>query len=113
VHPVGHGSDQALEDVTSHTLENSLMQLHKGELGRAVDGNQQVEAALLRSDLGDVDMEVADRVRLEPLLGPACCPPSRAAERCRDAASSGAGLIGSGVGSQPRDAVTLQAAVQA
>ena len=68
VHPVGHGGDQALKEVTGHTLGNPLVQLHKGELGRAVDGNQQVELALLSAHLGDIDMEEADRVALE--LGP-------------------------------------------
>ena len=41
------------------------MQLDKGELGRAVDRDQQVELALLGPDLGDVDVEEADRVMLE------------------------------------------------
>jgi len=38
-----------------------LVQLDEGELAGAVDGHQQVEAALLGPDLGDVDVEVADR----------------------------------------------------
>jgi len=61
------------------------MQLHKGELGCAVDGDQQIELALLGSDFREVDGEVADRVALE--LG---------ASR----------LVALGVG-QPRDAVAL------
>jgi hypothetical protein len=46
------------------------MQLDEGELGRAVDRDKQIEPALLGADLGDVDMEVADRIALElALLG--------------------------------------------
>jgi hypothetical protein len=41
------------------------VQLGKGELGGAVDGNEEVELALLGPHLGDVDVEVADRVGLE------------------------------------------------
>jgi hypothetical protein len=67
------------------------MQLHEGELGCAVDRDQQVELALLGSDFRDIDVEVADRVALE--LG---------APR----------LVAVGVG-QARDAVALKAAVQA
>jgi len=41
------------------------VQLDEGELGGAVDRDEQVELALLGADLGDVDMEVADGVGLE------------------------------------------------
>ncbi len=44
------------------------MQLDEGELRGAVDSHEQMELALLGSDLGDVDMEVADRVALELAL---------------------------------------------
>jgi hypothetical protein len=66
------------------------MQLDEGELGRAVDRNQQGELALLGPQLGEVDVEVADGVALE--LG---------APR----------LVAVCVG-QARDAVALKAAVQ-
>jgi hypothetical protein len=38
------------------------VQLDKSELGRAVDCDQQIEPALLGPDLGDIDVEEADRV---------------------------------------------------
>ena len=91
VNPVGHGRDQVAEEVARDTPRCLLVQLHKGELGRAVDGDQQVELALLGSDFREVDVEEADRVALE--LGA-----SRLVPVC--------------VG-QPRDAVALQAPVQA
>jgi hypothetical protein len=65
--------------------------LNEGDLGRAVDRNQQVELALLGSDFRDIDVEVADRVALE--LG----PPRLVALRL----------------GQPRDAVALKTAGQA
>ena len=44
------------------------MQFDKGELGGSVDRHQQVELALCGAYLGDVDVEVADRVGLELAL---------------------------------------------
>jgi len=90
VHPVRHGLDQRPEKVAGHALRDLLVQLHEGELGGAIDGHQQVEPALLGPDLGDVDVEVADRVSLE--LAPA-------------------GLLALGV-RQPADAIPLETAVQ-
>ncbi len=45
------------------------MDLDEGELRGAVDGHQKIELALLGAHLRDIDVEVADRVRLE-LLAP-------------------------------------------
>ena len=61
------------------------------EPGRAVDGHEEVQLAGLSPDLRDVDVEVADWVALE--LGTVW-------------------LVAVGVG-QARDAVALEAAVQA
>ena len=44
------------------------MQLGEDEFARAVDGDEEVELAFLGADLGDVDVEEADRVGLEGLL---------------------------------------------
>ena len=41
------------------------MELGESELGGAVDGDEQVEAAFLGADFGDVDVKVTDRVSLE------------------------------------------------
>jgi hypothetical protein len=89
VNPVGHSRDQVSEEVAGNAAGDPLMQLNEGERGRAVDGDQQVELALLGSQLGDVDVEVADGVALE--LGPLR-------------------LVAICVG-QPRDAVALEATV--
>ena len=45
-----------------------LMQFDEGELRGAVDGDEHVQLALLGPHLGDVDVEVADRIGLELLL---------------------------------------------
>lgn len=41
------------------------MQFHEGELGRTIDGDEQVEPAFGRVNLGQIDMEVAERIGLE------------------------------------------------
>ncbi len=47
-----------------------FVQFDEGKLGYAVDRHEQVELALGSPNLGDVDMEVADRVAFElPLCG--------------------------------------------
>ncbi len=66
------------------------MQLDERELERPVYHNEQVDLALFGSHLGDVDVEVADRVALE-------LAPGR--------------LVTLDLG-QPADAVALEAAVQ-
>jgi hypothetical protein len=41
----------------------------KGKLRSAIDGDEEIEFAFFCPDLGDVDVEEADRVGLEFLLG--------------------------------------------
>src|SRR5215208_7338641 len=68
MYPVRNGRDQVSEEVSGDATGGFLVQFRKGKLTRAVDGYKEVELALLRPHLGDVDVEVADRIRLEPLL---------------------------------------------
>ena len=76
---VGHGGGEVPEKVARDTPRRLLVQFDKGELARAIDGDEEVELALLGPDLGNVDVEGAQRVGLEPLarglvaldLGPA------------------------------------------
>jgi len=67
--PVGHRLDERAQEVTGDPARGFLVQLDKGELGGAIDGDQQVESALRRVDFGDVDVEGAERVGLEFTLG--------------------------------------------
>jgi hypothetical protein len=41
------------------------VQLGEGELGRAIDGDEEIEAPLLGAHLGDVHVEVADGYTLK------------------------------------------------
>ena len=41
------------------------MQFDEGELGRTVDGDEQIEPSFGRMNLGQIDVEVAERVGLE------------------------------------------------
>ena len=71
-------------------LAGALDEPDEGELARAVDGHEQTQLALPGADLGDVEVEVADRVGGEALP---------------------LGLVAPDLG-QPADPVPLQAAVQ-
>lgn len=65
-------------------------QLGMSEFGCPVDGHKKIEFSFLGSDLGDVEMEEADRVDLEP---------------------ASLGLVTFDIG-QPADRMALQAAMQ-
>ena len=91
VDPVGHGFEEMAEKVSRDARGRFFVQLDEGKLRRAVDGDEQVKLAGLRPDLGDIDVEIAERVSLELAF-----------------AWGGALELG-----QSGDAVTLQTAVQA
>src|SRR5919206_3102786 len=63
---IGYGRGEVAKKVARDTPRRLPVQLYKGGLARAVDSYEEVELALLGPDLGDVDMEEADRVALEP-----------------------------------------------
>lgn len=65
---VGNGCDQGDEEARGRHPIGALDQLHEGEFSRPVDGDEQMEFALGGLDLGDIDVEEADRVGLESLL---------------------------------------------
>ena len=62
---VGRGFSEASEEVARDTPCRLFVQFDKGELRCPVDGDEHVQLAFLGAHLGDVDMEVADRVCLE------------------------------------------------
>ena len=64
-HLVRHGLDEMAEEVTCDLLRCRLMELNEGELGRAVCGNEQLEPPFRRVNLGQIDVEVAERVGLK------------------------------------------------
>ncbi len=62
---VGHGLNEMAQEVARHPARGPLVQLDEGELGRAVDGDEQVEPPFRRVDLRRIDVEIAERVGLE------------------------------------------------
>jgi hypothetical protein len=69
VYLVGNCSDQGFEEGCGGPDVGGLVQLGEGELRDPVDRHEQVQFALFCVDLGNIDVEVADRVSLERLLG--------------------------------------------
>jgi len=65
---VRHRFNQTCEELGSDAARGSRMELGEGELGHSVDGDEQMELAFLGAHLGDVDMDIADRIVAEPLL---------------------------------------------
>jgi hypothetical protein len=52
VDPVGRRLQQVAQKLRRFHLARPLLQSHKGELRRAVDGDEEIQLALGRSDLG-------------------------------------------------------------
>lgn len=67
--PVGHGRDEGFEEGGRGDAIGAFRQLDQGELAGSVYRDEQVELAFGGLQLGDVDVEEADRVGLELLLG--------------------------------------------
>src|ERR1700676_1350841 len=65
VKPVGHGCNQGFQEAHRDRSIGLFVQLDERKFSGAVDGNEEVELAFLGADLGDVDVEVADRIYLE------------------------------------------------
>ena len=76
---VGHGGGKGPEEVAGDTPRRLLMQLDKGELGGPVDRHEKVELALFGSHLGNIDVEIANRISLE--LGASGLSPSTSGSR--------------------------------
>ncbi|MGC0321001.1 hypothetical protein ABIG06_001630 [Bradyrhizobium sp. USDA 326] len=66
---VGGSLDQVVEESPGGGNGRLLHQPSEGVLRGAIHRHEEVELALLSANLGDVDMEVADRIGLERLLG--------------------------------------------
>ena len=82
---VGDGGDQAAQEVCSRFARHLLVQFDEGELRGPVDRDDEIELALSGSDLGEVDMEIADRIGLELAFGPRLRLRPAAGERSRGA----------------------------
>ena len=67
--PVGDGLDQVAQEICGRLARHLFVQLDEGELRGPVDCDDEMELALSGSSLGDVDMEVANRIGLKLPLG--------------------------------------------
>jgi len=63
--PVGHGCDQVAQEGRGGHFPGLPVQVHEGELGGAVDGDEQVKFAFGRLNPSDIDVKVAEGVGLE------------------------------------------------
>ena len=88
---VGNGGSKGPQEIAGDPARDFLVQLGEGELGGPIDGHEQVKPAFFDVHLSDIDVEVADRVPLE---------------LCTER------LVAPHLG-EPRDAMALQATVQA
>lgn len=88
--PVWQRVDELLQKRAGDLNGGAFFQAHEGELGSPIDGHEQVELAFGCAHLGNVNVEVADRIALEPFV---------------------ARFVAFGL-RQPTDAVALQTPVQ-
>ena len=65
---VGQRRDQIAQKLRCYHLRGSGMKLGKSKLGRSVNSYKEIELPLDGLHFGDVDMEIADRITLEPLF---------------------------------------------
>ncbi|KAA2212451.1 hypothetical protein F0Q34_14045 [Pseudoroseomonas oryzae] len=66
---VGNGLDEVAQDVRRLHLFSALDETDGGELADAVDSGEKAQFVLLDAALGQVNVEVADRIGDEALLG--------------------------------------------
>lgn len=67
MYAVGHGFQKAFKELPGRLAIGFLDQLCHREFAGAIDGHKEIEFALFGPDLGNVDVEEADRVALELL----------------------------------------------
>lgn len=65
---IGNGCGQRPEEIARDPAGGLFDQLGKGEFGCPVNGHEEIEPAFSRLHLGDINVEIADRVALELLL---------------------------------------------
>jgi hypothetical protein len=68
VDPVGYGYHHVPEVLSGDYFVGFCIPFGLGKLARTVNGDKQGELPFFRADLHAIDMDVADRIGLEPLL---------------------------------------------
>src|SRR5271157_839062 len=66
---IGDGIDQVSQELRRHQFPSLIVELSEGEFGCPVHGHEEIELPLFGSDLGNIDVEIADGVLFERLLG--------------------------------------------
>ena len=66
--PIGDSLDETAQEVRGRAARHLPVQFDEGEFGGPLNRDDEMELALRGSDIGDVDMEIADRVGLELAL---------------------------------------------
>ncbi len=66
---IRNGFDQIAQELGCGHLACLCVQFDVGKLGRPVDGDKEVELALGGLNLSNINVKIADRVRLEFFLG--------------------------------------------
>lgn len=66
--PVGNGFDHGFQKGRGYWSVGLLMQLGESELRCSVDRDEKVQLSLFGTGLGDIDMEIPNRIGLKLLL---------------------------------------------
>ena len=69
VDSVRNSFDERIEEICGDARRGPLVQFDECELRRPVDRHEQIEPAFGGANLGDVDMEIADRIGFELAFG--------------------------------------------
>ena len=85
---VGNRLDEGDEEGRGGDPVGLFLQPDKGEFARPINGYEEMELSFGSLHLGDVDVEVADRIGLEPLLRHCV---ARDVRQARDVAGAGRG----------------------
>ena len=65
---IGDGIDQVSQEPSCHQFPSLIVELSEGEFGCPVHGHEEIELPLFGSDLGNIDVEIADGVLFESLF---------------------------------------------
>lgn len=65
---IGHSGDQIAQELCSIHLSCLGIEFNEGILGSPVNSHKEIELAFSCLYLGNIDMEIADRIALETLL---------------------------------------------
>ncbi len=65
---IGDGVDQVSQELRRHQFPSLVVELSEGEFGCPVHGHKEIELPLFSSDLGNIDVKIADGYFLKAFL---------------------------------------------